>query len=102
MTHAFSEKITWGEKTDWMGKKLTSQIFPRGKKLTVTPGSCHRGGTWGCWGSKNLARGFGMAPHRLCVLVKIVFILVNNDNPDEMLPYAVFNAGHYNLSLYPD
>ena len=26
-----------GEKTDWVGKKLTSQIFPRGKKLTVTP-----------------------------------------------------------------
>ena len=42
MTHiyhfqAFSEKITWGEKTDWVGKKLTSQIFPilsPGKKLT--------------------------------------------------------------------
>ena len=39
---AFSEKITWGEKTDWVGKKLTSQFFPRGKnwlgkKLTVTP-----------------------------------------------------------------
>ena len=31
---AFSEKITWGEKTDWVGKKLTSQIFPLGKKLT--------------------------------------------------------------------
>ena len=43
-----------------------------------------------------------MAPHRLCVLVKIVFILVNNDNPDEMPPYAVFNAGLYNLNLYPD
>ena len=23
-----------GGKTDWVGKKLTSQIFPRGKKLT--------------------------------------------------------------------
>ena len=23
-----------GEKTDWVGKKLTSQIFPWGKKLT--------------------------------------------------------------------
>ena len=38
MTHiSFSSlfrKITWGEKTDWVGKKLTSQIFPRGKKLT--------------------------------------------------------------------
>ena len=38
MTHisfqAFSEKITWGEKTDWVGKKMTSQIFPREKKLT--------------------------------------------------------------------
>ena len=38
MTHiSFSSlfrKITWGKKTDWVGKKLTSQIFPRGKKLT--------------------------------------------------------------------
>ena len=23
-----------GGKTDWVGKKLTSQIFPRGKKMT--------------------------------------------------------------------
>ena len=38
MTHiSFSslfQKINMGGKTDWVGKKLTSQIFPRGKKLT--------------------------------------------------------------------
>ena len=38
MTHiSFSSlfgKNNMGEKTDWVGKKLTSQIFPRGKKLT--------------------------------------------------------------------
>ena len=28
-----------------------------------------RGGTWRCWGSKTLAWGFAMAPHRLHVLV---------------------------------
>ena len=56
----------------------------------------------GLLGVKNLAWGFAMAPHRLCILVKIVFILVNNDNSDEMPPYAVFNAGLYNLNLYPD
>ena len=38
MTHiSFSSlfrKNNMGGKTDWVGKKLTSQIFPRGKKLT--------------------------------------------------------------------
>ena len=32
-------------------------------------GSCPRGGTWGCWGSKTLAWGFAMVPHRLRILV---------------------------------
>ena len=43
-----------------------------------------------------------MAPNWLRVQVKIVFILVNSANPDEMPPYAVFHAGLYNLNLYPD
>ena len=38
MTHiSFSSlfrKNNMGGKTDWVGKKLTSQIFPGGKKLT--------------------------------------------------------------------
>ena len=32
-------------------------------------GSCPRGGTWGAGGSKTLAWGFAMAPHRLRILV---------------------------------
>ena len=40
----------------------------------LLPGSCPRGGTWGCWGggSKTLAWGFAMAPHRLRVVIIII------------------------------
>ena len=40
----------------------------------LLPGSCPRGGTWGAGGSKTLAWGFAMAPHRLHVLVLIVLV----------------------------
>ena len=45
----------------------------------LLPGSCTRGWTWACWGSKTLAWGFAMAPHRLRVLVTCLrrFILLN-------------------------
>ena len=30
------KKNIWGEKTDWVGKELTSQFFPRGKNWLVS------------------------------------------------------------------
>ena len=46
------------------------------KIFILLPGSCARGGTRGCWGSKTLAWGFAMAPHQLRYLVMIYFTFI--------------------------
>ena len=47
MTHiSFSslfQKNNMGGKTDWVGKKLTSQIFPHEKTLTGEKTDCYTG-----------------------------------------------------------
>ena len=34
INYDLKKKNRWGEKTDWVGKELTSQFFPPGKELT--------------------------------------------------------------------